>query len=133
MAQNVPVTYDLHRLAAILAEETFGEGYFLQYRDFGDTEGFGDQYRTIRMGRRLNTSHLLFLACDTHKVAIDEYGDVWRYTDHHIEYQLACIAADALRTYRERAEPQHLEAESWDLPPITNTMSLITNSPHAIV
>lgn len=126
MAQDGPVTYDLARLASILAEETFGEEYFLHYQDFGDGEGFADKYRTIRMGRRTHSDHLLFLACDKYKVGIDEYGFVWRYSNHHIEYQLACIAADALRTYRERAEAQHLETESWDLPPITNTMSLIT-------
>jgi hypothetical protein len=116
VAQDGDITYDLTRLAHILAEETFGDQYYLNYKDFGDVDGFGDQYRTIRLGRRLNTNHLLFLGLDRYKIAIDEYGDVWRYTNHHIESALCCIAADALRTYRERAEPQHLEVESWDLP-----------------
>lgn len=116
MALDVPPVYDLARLTSIIAEEALGGRYFWYTTDFGEVEGYQKPPISIRPGKTLNTDHLVFIAMGRHKVCVDCYGDVGRYSGHPIEEKLAAIVADALMTYREREEPAYLEPEPWDLP-----------------
>lgn len=115
MSVSDPKFYDQMSLTRAIAEEAMGEMFFMQYKDFGEVEGYQDWYYTVRPGTTLNTDNQVFIERAGRFVSVDEYGDVRVYSkpDDPITRLLCCIIADAKRVIESEQEVPYLEAENY--------------------